>query len=731
MSEPLIPSDPSRIAAFRLLRRLGAGGMGVVYLGRDSDGTLAAVKVIRGESTGDDEFRARFAREVELARRVTNRWVVPVLGADAEAAEPWLATAFVPGPSLVEAVAEHGPLPVTTARSLGRLLADALVDLHAAGLVHRDVKPANVLLALDGPRLIDFGVARAEDDTALTASGMVVGSPGFLSPEQAQGHTATSASDVFSLGGVLAYALTGRPPFGTGAPEALLYRTVHDEPALDGIEDDDTRALVARCLSKEPDERPGAEELRSLLTEDGQDDGLRLPDPVTRMIAARSAEGLALPDIEPTEVDQSAAVTLPADPRDEERGRPSRRRLLLAGGGLLLAASGAGAAVWLTGRDDDDDKPTASPPTYVLGVHTSESADLVSRVSERAARLAVARHNATRGRAYDLKVRVLRDKGDAASAQQVASRFTADRDVMAVLGPVTELPMRSAAKVYGQAGLAHASSTTGQQDYYVTSPKVSFQTGVAHASLGAWIAFHAQMTGRLGRLGVVLDRSGGTTIQDQATLLIQQWRDGFGAEVVPRVVAEETGDGPVAVRELLAADVTAFAYLGPLDATVTAAERLAEAGFDGPRWMQHLLHGSDFPTSAGAAGEGWYVVDAAVDPSALTSKEAREFTTAWRKRYGAAPEPYAAEAYDTVRLLLAEFERTVPKSKGRRPARAELGERLAEATYQGIARTYAFGDYHQFTTDNNGWLSGTYIHEVRDGRFQQLGSLADLSSARG
>lgn len=729
MSEPLRPADPSRIAGFRLLRRLGAGGMGVVYLGRDNDGTLAAVKVIRGENAGDPDFRARFAREAELARRVTSRWVVPVLGADAEAAEPWLATAFVPGPSLVEAVAEHGPLPAATARSLGRLLADALADLHTAGLVHRDVKPGNVLLALDGPRLIDFGVARADDDTALTASGMVVGSPGFLSPEQARGEPATAASDIFSLGGVLAYAMSGRPPFGSGTPDALLYRTVHDEPALDGIEDG-SRALVARCLSKEPGDRPTAEELRGLLAEDDAPAGApHLPDAVARMIAARSAEGLALPEVEPTEVDDSGAAPAAAgaEPQDAVDRRPSRRRLLLAGGALLLAAGGASAAVLAT-RDDEAPAGTARP-VYVLGVHVTESTALVSRVSERAARLAVAQHQADPDRAYDLKVRVGRDKGDAAGAQDVARRFTADRDVVAVLGPVTELPMRSAAKVYGQAGLTHVSSTTGQQDYFVTSPTASFQTGVAHTALGGWIALHAMVTNRLGRIGVVLDRSGGTTIQDQATLLVQQWRDALGAQVVPQVVAEETGDGPDAVRALLATGVSAFAYLGPMDATVAAARQLAAAGFEGPRWMQHLLYGTDFPRRAGAAGEGWYVVDSAADPSALTTEAARDFTSAWRERYGAAPEPFAAEAYDSVRMLLGEFARTVPARAGARPVRAELGARLAKVKYQGMDRTYAFGDYHQFESSGQGWLRSTYVHEVRDGRFRQLGSLAQLQSA--
>ncbi|MET9086066.1 bifunctional serine/threonine-protein kinase/ABC transporter substrate-binding protein [Streptomyces sp. NPDC004237] len=727
MSESLRSSDPSRIAGFRLLRRLGEGGMGVVYLGRTDAGALGAVKVIRGESAADDGFRARFAREAELARRVENPWVVPVLDADAEAREPWLATAFVPGPALSEAVAAHGPLPTRAVAVLGGLLAEALDAVHAAGLVHRDVKPGNILLVPDGPRLIDFGIARAADDTALTASGLVVGTPGFLAPEQAEGRPATAASDVFALGCVLAYAATGTPPFGTGTPDALLYRTVHDEPEL-GRVDGGLRTLVERCLAKDPDARPTADEVRRLLAQDAPErSGGWLPDAVARMVAARAAEGLALPGIEPTAVDATDAP----EPAEAPVRHPGRRRLLLVGGALLLAGAGTGAAVWAS--RDDDKKPSASGgrPVYVLGVHTAaDAADTAaSRACERAARLAVAQHNATPKRAYDLKVRVRADKGDANSARQVALAFTADRNVVAVLGPVAEIPMRAAAAVYGQAGLTHVSSTTGQQDYFVTSPKTSFQSGSPHFALGTWIAFHALATGQVAPAGIVIDRAGGSIVQDQGAPLVKGWRESLHAQVIPRVVAERTDDGPRAVRDLLAAGVGDLVYLGLLDGTVRAARQLAAAGFTGPRWMQHQLYGSDFPRLAGAAGEGWYVVTTAVDPTALTTRQARDFTAAWRKRYGTAPEPYATEAYDSVRMLLAEFARTVPAGARRRPARAELAERLAKAKYQGIARTYTFGDYHQYDNTGEGWTTETFVHQVRDGSFHQLGSLADLNRA--
>ncbi|WP_217548062.1 bifunctional serine/threonine-protein kinase/ABC transporter substrate-binding protein [Streptomyces sp. GbtcB6] len=721
MSEALRPSDPSSVGGFRLLRRLGAGGMGVVYLGRSETGALAAVKVIQAQSAADDGFRARFAREAELAARVDSPWVVPLLGADAAAREPWLATGFVAGPSLAEAVAAHGPLPPAAVRVLGSLLGEALAAVHAAELVHRDVKPGNVLLAIDGPRLIDFGIARAADDTALTASGMVVGTPGFLAPEQARGETATAASDVFALGCVLAYAGTSRPPFGTGAPDALLYRTVHDEPDLDGVTGG-LRETLDACLAKDPGERPGAGDLRLRLAEDfplrapagaPESPSAWLPDPVARMVAARSAESLALPDIEPTVLD---------DPGTGQPARPSRRRLLLAGGAVLLAGGGTGAALWAAGRDDGSGKKSAARPSYVLGVQVTKSgaAAPLARACERAARLAVAQHNATADRAFDLGVRVLDDHGTVDGATAVAHELAADRAVVAVLGPVTELTLRAASRVYASAKLTHITSTTGQNDYYVWSPTVTFQTGTGQQAAGTAIALQALVGGLVAPAGIVIDRSGGSVEYDQGSVLVTQWWKSLQSQVVPEVVAEDTDDAPAAVASVLSRKVHDFVYLGPLDATVRAARQLSAAGFTGPRWMSHLLYGSDFPKLAGAAGEGWFVVTPAVDASALKTKAAERFTAAWRKRYGGIPDPYGAEAYDSVQMVLREFARTVP-SGGGRPDRLALALRLHKATYQGIARTYTFNDYNQFNADARTMGGETYVHQVHDGRFRQVG----------
>ncbi|MEV5534010.1 serine/threonine-protein kinase [Streptomyces prunicolor] len=267
--QPLGDDEPTVVGPYRLLGRLGSGGMGRVYLGRSAGGRTVAVKIVHPHFALDEEFRARFRREVDAARRVGGAWTAPVLDADPEAAVPWVATAYAAGPSLSAAVADGGPLPTATVRALGAGLAEALTAVHELGLVHRDVKPSNVLLTLDGPLLIDFGIARATEGTAsLTSTGVSVGSPGYMAPEQILGKGATGASDVFSLGAVLAYAATGASPFPGDSSAALLYKVVHEEPQL-GEMDGDLRELASACLAKDPAARPTPGEAGRWLAPDG------------------------------------------------------------------------------------------------------------------------------------------------------------------------------------------------------------------------------------------------------------------------------------------------------------------------------------------------------------------------------------------------------------------------------------------------------------------------------
>ncbi|MFV8130595.1 protein kinase domain-containing protein [Streptomyces syringium] len=314
--QPLLSEDPQVIGAYRLLGRLGAGGMGRVYLGRSAGGRTVAVKVVHPHFALDDQFRARFRREVEAARRVGGAWTAPVLDADPDAAVPWVATGYVAGPALSQAVTETGPLPEPAVRVLGAGLAEALAAVHAQGLVHRDVKPSNVLLALDGPRLIDFGIARATDGTAsLTATGVSIGSPGYMSPEQILGEEVTGAADVFSLGAVLAYAATGEPPFSGDNSASLLYKVVHEPAELGPHLTGELRALVSDCLAKSPADRPTPGDIvRRLATAAGPLPRVRsgwLPAPLVEQVSLRAVELL---DLEPAEATAAGGGFGPPDP---------------------------------------------------------------------------------------------------------------------------------------------------------------------------------------------------------------------------------------------------------------------------------------------------------------------------------------------------------------------------------------------------------------------------------
>ncbi|MFJ4317959.1 MFS transporter [Streptomyces lavendulae] len=328
--EQLTDEDPARIGPYRLIARLGAGGMGLVYLGRSEAGRTVAVKVVQAEYAGHPEFRRRFAREVAAARKVGGSWTAAVLDADPEAAVPWVATQYVPGPDLHTVVArDFGPLPEHSVRTLANRLALALGAVHAAGLIHRDLKPSNVLVTVDGPRVIDFGIARAMDslggDSLHTRTGMLIGSPGFMSPEQVRGLALTPASDVFCLGAVLVYAATGRFLFGardTGL-NVHLFRVAEEEADLTGVPQP-LAELVGACLHKDPARRPSPAEVAARMEPDPATDPATewLPGPVLAQLGRHAARLLdyaparraGAPDRPPAAVIPAAPPPVP-DPR--------------------------------------------------------------------------------------------------------------------------------------------------------------------------------------------------------------------------------------------------------------------------------------------------------------------------------------------------------------------------------------------------------------------------------
>ncbi|MCW8382347.1 protein kinase domain-containing protein [Streptomyces justiciae] len=329
---PLHKDDPKSVGGYKLVDRLGSGGMGVVYWGRSRSGRDVAVKVVHAQYAEDKVFRARFRQEIDAVRKVSGAFTAPVVDADPEAVRPWMATQYVPGSSLAERIRDHGALKGPQLRRLALGLVEALQDIHRAGVVHRDLKPANVLMAEDGPRVIDFGISRAaENHQTLTETGQMIGTPPFMSPEQfTDARTVGPASDVFSLAALLVFSATGRGPFDADSPYMTAFRVVHEPPGLDGVPRQ-LRAVLERCLVKNPAERPQLDVLAKEFA-----DALPEPDPMDP-----DTTTLRLADLRT--VEETYGGTGSAAPTTSGRRRRSRRLLLAvtaAVGALTLGALG-------------------------------------------------------------------------------------------------------------------------------------------------------------------------------------------------------------------------------------------------------------------------------------------------------------------------------------------------------------------------------------------------------
>ncbi|MFE5970317.1 PQQ-binding-like beta-propeller repeat protein [Streptomyces sp. NPDC056463] len=370
---PLRADAPGQIGPYEILARLGAGGMGEVFLGRlPGEGAFVAVKTVRRDVANEPAFRDRFRREIKVAGLVRSAWAAAPEGGDADAAVPWLATAYVPGPSLSQAVRRGGALPVATVRELGAGIARALADLHGAGVLHRDLKPGNVMLSVDGPRLIDFGIARSTGATTMTATGMMVGTPAFMSPEHVSGaRHVTGASDVFCLGSLLCYAATGEDPFGDGPLAAVLYRVSQAEADLSRVPEE-LRDAVAACLRLDPAERPTPDGLVELL---GGERRPAWPESVREHIgeygrelaqlvasggplrAVPAAAPAAAPGLDQLPTMPPVAPTAPPEP-------PRRKRRALIAAVVALAVVAGGAGTYLLWPQDGKKQPPAkaAPP---------------------------------------------------------------------------------------------------------------------------------------------------------------------------------------------------------------------------------------------------------------------------------------------------------------------------------------------------------------------------------
>ncbi|MFB7494731.1 PQQ-binding-like beta-propeller repeat protein [Streptomyces sp. NPDC056161] len=350
---PLSTGDPESIGGYTLLGRLGAGGMGVVYLGVSASGRQVAVKLVHGPHALEEEFRTRFRQEITAARRVSGAFTAPVVDADPDADRPWMATLYVPGLNLAEVVKQDGPLSLRELRALGLGLTEALRDIHRAGLVHRDLKPGNVLMTEDGPRVIDFGISRASDNQSLTTTGRMIGTPPFMSPEQlASPRDVTPASDVFSLGSLLVFAAVGTGPFDADSPYITGYQVAFGTPDLGGVPEA-LLGIVERCLDKDPAARPELTDIYRMLQALPESDATGSPKtgqsarPRHRTTSRNSATASA------------AAATVTGT------GKRRRARVLLTALGAALAVTGlcVGLGVVVSGPDTTNSQTAAATAT--------------------------------------------------------------------------------------------------------------------------------------------------------------------------------------------------------------------------------------------------------------------------------------------------------------------------------------------------------------------------------
>ncbi|MCF3133961.1 protein kinase domain-containing protein [Streptomyces olivochromogenes] len=360
---PLSTGDPESIGGYTLLGRLGTGGMGVVYLGVSASGRQVAVKLVHEPYAQEEEFRTRFRQEIAAARRVSGAFTAPVVDADPDAERPWMATLYVPGLNLAEVVEQDGPLSQRELRALGLGLTEALRDIHRAGLVHRDLKPGNVLMTGDGPRVIDFGISRASDNQSLTTTGRMIGTPPFMSPEQlASPRDVTPASDVFSLGSLLVFAAVGTGPFDADSPYITGYQVVFGTPDLDGVPEA-LLGIVERCLDKDPAARPELTDVHRMLQALPESDATAAPK------TGRSAK----PRRHPTS--RSAATTSTGAATDTGTGtgtgKRRRARLLLTGLGAALAVTGLGIGVGVFVSD-----PAPAPASDTTATAAARTASL-------------------------------------------------------------------------------------------------------------------------------------------------------------------------------------------------------------------------------------------------------------------------------------------------------------------------------------------------------------------
>ncbi|WP_239376371.1 bifunctional serine/threonine-protein kinase/ABC transporter substrate-binding protein [Frankia sp. Cj5] len=777
----LLAEDPERIGSYVLLGRLGAGGMGVVYRAEDPQGLVVALKVIRSDIADDPKFRKLFRREARNAQRVVPFCTAPVLDVNADAEQPYIVTEFVDGPTLSAVVERDGPLPGIELYQLAVMTAVAMIVIHDAGIVHCDLKPSNVLLSPLGPRIIDFGVARAVDATTAATQTGVFGTPAFMAPEQIRRYNSvTPAADVFAWGGMIAYAGTGRRPHGDGRPDVMLYRAVHDEPDFEGL-DSGLRPLVAKAMDKDPQRRPSAtdvlvellskhapeQELEDILTEirRGQLRGTELAAILKRLLslAATAAEttvsvlpprsGLTgtnrpISTMNNTTVpDGNAPRPIPVPPArhqpDQEKGKKEGTRngglgrLLHRRRSRLLAAVGAGAlAVAIIWAYNPPHPHSVVKPTYVIGFQgtlTGGNAAL-GRSSLLGARTAVELANQDPDLPFRLTMKESDDQGLADKGAGAARELIDDHSVVAVIGPTFSGPAEKSILSYSGAGLVAVSPSAtgpGLTSLGVGPVSTFFRTVSPDTVQGPQSAKY--MISKLSPRGVLVlfdsSNSYGTGLADELVKQLNriQQQKNLPVTVTTRAAAPGT-DYAKLLTDLSSYNLVYYA--GYTSEFVEIIKILRQRKFTGTIMSGDGSNSDLLLTGVGGDGaEGVYLTCpcrevAEIEPR---SQAVQQFVDVYEKiSSGAQPDFYAADAFDATRVVIDVLKRLRGKVS-RQSVAHTFGDPkfIRDFEFEGITKKIKF--------DMSGEVQGgdIFIYQVRDGRRQYIGSAVELARGNG
>ncbi|MBC6463039.1 bifunctional serine/threonine-protein kinase/ABC transporter substrate-binding protein [Actinomadura sp. HBU206391] len=732
-AQPLLPGDPQRLGDYELIGRLGEGGQGVVFLGRGTGGRQVAVKLLLAQLTGDAAARSRFVRELAVAERVAGFCTAQVLDADVAGDQPYIVSEYVSGPSLKDLVQREGPREGSALIRLAIGTATALAAIHQAGIVHRDLKPLNVLMGPDGPRVIDFGVARALDTTAVTMTSQVVGTPAYMAPEQLAGGPVGAAADMFAWGSTMVFAATGESPFGSDSIPAVMHRIINLNPEL-SVLPEPLRELVAGCLSKDPARRPTAHGVLLRLL-----GGIGAPPPA-----------VAGDRIEPALTRGATAATAATDPRPgQRRGRPPRAVPQVTspepGGGparpvrrvnrTVMLALGLPAAVVVTVLiavagyavfAGDGDPAAGAPGTVRIGFAgglTGEYADIV-RPMLNSAKLAVKEYNAT-SPSVRAELVLADTQGVAEHTSAAAHRLVSD-GVVGVVGPPFSGESEVAAPIFDEAGVPNVSTAA---------------TGRALSGRG-WRFWHRLVPGDQGVASSAADFLARTTepkrvfvadddlmYTQNAALDVSGVLRARGIKVTEGRFSQRATDLSAMVDKIRKSKAEAVFYGGAYGPAARLVKQTHAAGVKARFNLTDAALAADFVSAAGRGNaEGTVFACSCFDASQGTEQGTRDFVRRYRAEYGSNPGYFTAEGYDAANALLSAIKAGKADRAGT-PGRTDAADRAAnrragEAINRYLATVDLGGASRRirFAATGDPAEGAVYVYQVTGGRVKLRGA---------